>query len=575
MRHATRVLLVALVISVTLAAQRSPFFATVVDVEGKLLADAEVTCAFVRDRVTAGGADIVTGKTDKRGRARLNLIIGRLYEAWAIGSAEVDGTRMVTRPVPLIAAGRIAELRAIERVVPRKVQLTGVTPWRGVGAVGLRWFPNGLSDVYHDFELPSGDEVVLPPGPWIVGSLGLRDSSGETLVATRVEPGVDELPEFAAPLEIEVTVQDVLGTPIAGVQIEHHVNRNAWRRRLLESGFQAARHVRSAATTGEDGIARFHVPDPPDHNIRGRVRVGRLILHAVKQGFATAHAVVSESQKLSFHLIPRDPTRVRIVGGHAPMQLQAFGSYVTDSIHGQREVGVEPDGESAWLVRATDRGWVPRLAVEADTPTAVVAEWQKERAGEVSIDLGELTEVDIRVVGSEGVPIAAAISVAAVGQGSPIYWSCILATDLAGRAKVHLRAGDYFMYASTGSAHALELIDFACKEPLTLTLQPLPTMRVRVLDDLGNPVVGARVQGCESSYGSRSADVRDKQMDRVAHHLWWSYAELAHSDANGVVRVPAFIRPGLTGKAKIVRGTKESSLFVIAPGSEGEVVVRN
>lgn len=163
--------------------------------DGEPLAGAEVTCVFTANLFAVGDTDVVTAVVDARGRARCDLVVGKLYLAWAIGPADAEGVRCVSEPVALVAAGRVI----------------------------FRWFPDASQDLWADLPLPERDELTLPPSPWAVGSLGVRDAAGEVMVATRIEPFGSDRCELAPPMPVHAVVRDDRGEPLADAKVEYGV----------------------------------------------------------------------------------------------------------------------------------------------------------------------------------------------------------------------------------------------------------------------------------------------------------------------------------------------------------------
>lgn len=574
--HAS-LLLGALGIAPLLIAQRSPMLATVVDERGQPVAGAEVTCCFVPGMVAIGNADLVTAATDARGRARLALRVGFLYDAWAVGKPGEDGACQVTCVTPLVHAGRVVELRTVERRMPRKVRLAGLAPWRSAGAHRLRWYPDGIDDARCDFALPDGNELVLPPGPRGIGSLCLCDESGEVLVAVGVRSHEVELAEFAPPMAIQVRGVTPEGLPVAGVRVEHPVSRNVWPRRLFRAGSASRAEMRLAAVTDAAGEARFHVPEPQATGLPGRMHVPPLVLHAIKAGFATQHEGVTESRTVEFVLPARERAELRIVGGWGGLQLAAWTGFVITGgrgiHHGSRSVDLEPHGRGRWLLESLERGFTLRFAVHGTPPTAFAVGPLRSPGGSWSVDLAQLRTVDVCVFGPDGGPAVAALAAAEVSDGNPIYWHALLATDPSGRANLRLGPGAGYVYATTGDAHGLALTGEQCASPLRIDLVPIPRMRVQVVRAGGLPIAGATLRGVQSTSDARSADLAGRQWDRLAGELWRDYLAFAHSDVQGILSAPAFLRPGLRAKVEVVRDGESSGLLDLEPG-ETSVVLR-
>lgn len=120
-----RVAFSALVLGALVHAQvRAPFTGTVRDGDGKLLANAEVTCVFVPDASASGAPERLAARADAGGRFRMELVPGLGYVVWAIGPMGERGMRSVARPSPDAAGGRTLDLIADERRGPVKLKIT-------------------------------------------------------------------------------------------------------------------------------------------------------------------------------------------------------------------------------------------------------------------------------------------------------------------------------------------------------------------------------------------------------------------------------------------------------------------
>lgn len=585
-------ILCSLVLAAAAAAQRSPCFATVLGPDGKPIAGAAVTWVFTPNLVNPWPADVVTSTSDARGRARGELVVGRLYTAWAIGPADAGGVRLVSEPMPLVAAGRVFDLRALDRRPPRRVQLAGLGPWRAIGAVGLRWYPAASEDVHEDLPLPdplpNGDTVLLPPSPWTSGCLGVRDARGEILVTAAVDAETTTLDEFAPPIEVVAKVTDTQGNALAGTRIEHQVLRRSGPSAMFRSGLGPQPWRRHAGATGADGELRFHAPKPAASTVGGKPRAGTLTVFASKQGFLLDPQAVGDAGPVSFRLRSSAPTTVRLQGADVPtMLVAAQGSYRLRTNSGGMAVSqylldVERREATPHVVHGGSGGFLLRLTLPGPMPTAFVTDHVQNPPDDLTIDLAKVTAIDVRVSGTEGGPAAAALAVTRGSEGFPVHWDALLATDVAGRAALRLPplqtpappATGVYVYATTGTAHALALVDTAAREPLALQLEPVPTMRVRVVDAEGAPVSGARAVAAGSLFDSPSRDPLQKQWSRLAMDLWSSYAAMARSGADGVLLVPAFVRPGLTASARVRSAARASKPFDLQPGGDAEVTVR-
>ncbi|MEO6596220.1 MAG: hypothetical protein ABIP94_15840, partial [Planctomycetota bacterium] len=316
-KGAASTLLACCLAAVVPAQQRSPFFATVVGPDGERIAGAEVTCVFTPNLFSVGEADVTAAVADGRGRVRCDLVVGRLYQAWAIGSADNEGVRCVSESVPLAAAGRVMELSAFERVVPRKVGVGGLAAWREVGGVGLRWFPDASQDLHVDLPMPAGDEVTLPPSPRAVACLGVRDAAGEVMVTVRIEPKALGRREFAPPMQVRAVVWNERGEAVPDALIEHCVGLTlTWG---LFANSQLVDRYRVAGRTGPDGMVTFHVPKPASPP--------GLILQASRRDFGWHHVSIAEPGTVKFFLRSVEPIGLRVSGVEGDVSMSATAGF--------------------------------------------------------------------------------------------------------------------------------------------------------------------------------------------------------------------------------------------------------
>ena len=581
-QFASLLLLTHVAVGGAAAQQRKPFFATVVGPDGAPLAGAEVTCAFTPDLVTAWPADAVTATSDERGRAQCDLVVGRIYTAWAIGAANERGERLVTAPVDLIAAGRVVELRAFVRAAPRTLPLVGADAWHEVGATALRWFPDTRHGVHVDLAWPDRGAIELPASPFAPGRLALVAGDGQEMVAVLVEADTAQLAAFAAPMAIDAIVVDDVGAPVAAAAIEYLIGAGSTRKTLLCNPIFGVKRMRRCGVTDATGRLRCQVPEP------GRLRVGTFDrpdsrpLFASKPGFEVAVAPANESGEVAFRLVPHAPTTLQVAaGGLKVAALTASASYTlrarSGAMSGQRPLAVAEVSGPVWHVVAHEQGFWPHVAVDADTPIAFLTEFLERPGGEATLDLRSLTPTRIRVRDAAGGPVACAIGIAEAGDGSPVYWDAALATDLAGAATVCIPPdGALLVYATTGAAHGLALIERnrPRDEPVEVRLETLPTMRVLLRDAGGAPVVGACARIAEGGRSAfRSQDPVDRQLDRLCSDLWHVYAQV-RTDASGVALVPAFVRPGMRAQLTMRGGEVHSEPFGLEPGGSVEVTLR-
>ena len=569
-----RALLAVVLCCAAVAAQkRGTFVATVTGADGKPLAGSEVTCVFSPTLLTPGSPDVVTATTDAHGRARCELRTGLLYVAWAVGPAVADGSRCVSEPIQLVAAGRVADLSAWARTAPRRVKIDGYGAWQKAGATALRWYPTAGEGVSSDLPIPADGTLTVPVSPFTNGCLALVGQAGEHLVTVAVPSGAAELPSFAEPIRCDIRVGDAAGAPVEGATISHVVHPRVGAPGLFGYPGIHLPWLRSAATTDAAGKASFCVPTERDSD---------LIVHASKPGFGWASAAARADARIALSALPRTSVTVIGAGDAKPMlgaQCEIQAKTGLRPTLGPLPGGVEAVDAMRWLVHAPATGFTPRLWLEPSAeskaaPTAVVLDRASVRAEHLEIDLGKLHRVEVRVTGPDGGPPGCALAVARVRGAQPGLWEAVVAADTAGRATLLLPDNAFFVYATSGSAHALELVDLASRDPLALRLEPLPTMRLRVEDAEGKPVAGARAHPSGALGARRSADTKGQQWARVAFELGKCHAALPSSGADGTLCVPVFLRDEMELAVVVLAGARRSAYVKLEAGGERTVVVR-
>jgi hypothetical protein len=351
------------------------------------------------------------------------------------------------------------------------------------------------------------------------------------------------------------------------------------RRDLFASAYHGHWGLRLLGITGADGIVRGHIPTPAESNLPREARVGPQPMRVSKPGHDWQFKDVGRGGEFEFRLRPGHATAVSVDGAEGRLvQFRALGT-----IHVRTEgnsafssplpIEAERGEAGVWSVSGTAAGFTPRLSLSGAVPTAAVADFVGKQTEQSTIDLGACT-VDVRVVGVDATPAPAGLGIGRVTGGHPLYWDAVLATDVGGRAELRLPAGEFFVYATTGGAHALALVDQASRNPLSLQLETVPTMRVRVLDADARPVAGAGALPAGSA-GGAGADPLTKVWGYLSFEMCVNYLTQARSDADGVLQIPAFVRAGVGVSVRVRAGQRTSQPFLLVPDGINEVTVRD
>lgn len=214
-----------------------PTLVRVVDAAGAPLAGARVVLFSAPfDRHCAlYESELVTARTDDRGRVRVRIGSGRVWSAWAVHDSAKG--RLASPVRSSIVAGRPLRL-VLERFAVAKVRIRGLAQWRerfgdDLGcAFGIHLAPHAVIRS----ELPAGEEPVLALPPLPMGNYFplLTTAEGEFLDARYFSPEFlednppEELYERRVPLKRFVLgvptvtrwqVRDPTGDPVAGARV--------------------------------------------------------------------------------------------------------------------------------------------------------------------------------------------------------------------------------------------------------------------------------------------------------------------------------------------------------------------
>lgn len=572
------------------AQQRKPCFVTVVDADDRPLAHAEVTLVEV-GHVGVDAPDVVLAFTDSRGRARPEVIVGRLYSASAMADVAADGSRLVSEPSDRGACGIVLELVAMHRAAPRQLRLvdSGATKdhWsRGLHVLG----PDGQSTVV----LPVDAEGVaaLPPSPWGPLQIGMRDANGALLEVVRIEATV-AAPTISFPkrtmLQLEITRAD--GKPAGGATAS--VLRYT---RFADSLFGDVSPVLCPVMARADASGLLEVPLGPWEGGRhgsGWLRVenagcGACYVPASvgwRQATAPTLAVELGDTRIATGTLAGVRSNERVVARlwlcltHRAPRLHSSILLPFDfDIAGNEMRAVLPSGitEHQLTIHLTpdDATGMPRIAL--------LPPGRGDLTELPNVDLAKLRRFSLRLVDANGDAAASAkVLVVPVPDRveQPLRHKNRVIADLAGRAEVLVGDGDWGVYMVHDRDHAWLFIAGArASGDLEVKLEPIPEMTMRVLDAEGKPVRGARVEpmpnmmgGVSSGVGDRGKQLRDAIVGECADRL----ATQPRSNRAGQLTVPVQDWVAWTMTFRVRAGGLVSAPFPIQPGVDlGDVVVK-
>lgn len=572
------------------AQQRKPCFVTVVDADDRPLAHAEVTLVEVGP-VGAGPRDVVRAFTDARGRARPDVLLGRLYSASAMADAAADGSRLVSEPTDRGACGIVLELVAMHRATPRQLRIAGSVAMQEHWSRGLHVLgPDGRSTAV----LPVDAEgmTTLPPSPWGPLMLGIHDGNGALLEAVRIEAHVPA-PTIAFPQRTMLTLQvtDADGKPAGGASAG--VVRAA--RRATDSLFADTATFPCSVLARADASGILEVPLGPLE--AGRHGSGWLRLESACCGVRYVPANEAAGQPIASPLPvqlgspstatgalagvlanERPTARLQLTLSHQQTRQTSSITLPFDvDITGNEMRAVLPSGITGHQLTIhlmpDDAAAMPRIVM--------LAPGRGDLASLPNVDLAKLRRFPLRLVDANGDPASSAqILVAPIPD--PVDWPLrhrgLVIADLAGRAEILVGDGDWGVYMVHGKDQAWQFLgsdhpsgDFDVK------LEAIPLMTMRVLDADGKPVRGAAVEPLPNMMGSlnlglgeRAKRARDAIIGECADRL----ATQARSNRAGQLAVPvqAWVDWRRTFRARA--GERVSAPFAIQPGVDlGDVVV--
>jgi hypothetical protein len=546
---------IALLAGATAAQRRAPLLGVVRDAGGAPVAGANVT--VVEDDPDLAGVDpvdVVEATTDARGRFKVDALCGVRYAAFAVGP-ERDGRAAVARPVLGLACARAAELVLSIDAQRRTVRVPELAVFGARDTLRVRLpLPHAGG---HALELPFADDGALPLPPLAaLGNLELRDRDGRFVADLFVPLAPGQGVSVPEPLTVSVVVVGERGKPVQGARVAAHrgarADGGAWTvsRRVARDGPFAVTDAEGRAAVrcltwrepiadapddlvvtastpdGRYGVSGWASQEPfvdwqlGERHGRDTVRIP-LRTDTVKSGVAAGTGVVGRK------------ARAFVLGRARGTRDGAMLSYFVPCAH---DVAIADDGAFAVPVAAADTGDVTLVTPRVEGKRVV---WLPGRDGALpQLDLATCEPLSVRVVDATGGPAIAAelLLVPADCTAHDIDHAPSLVPDPAGRVEVLLQRGSWTLLAADATHWAaLELTEWTAASPLTLTLEPKPSMRVRVVDAAGAPGAGARFE--PEWFPGAPLIGRRSGLDAALRELGWNHfaanVRAATTDANG------------------------------------------
>lgn len=604
----------ALLLAAVPAQDRRAALGRVLDADGRPIAGAAVT--LVRSEACAIGlvdADLVRATSDASGWFKAELLLGALYDGWAIGP-ERDGGAACGPVLRAIAAGATRELRCGAVAAPTVLQVEGVEAW-GVGApLACELYPDERSPLALPLPLPADGKVPVPPLPDARHALALRSADGELLYWHSFGTGAPAL-RLPPPVAVPVQAVDEQGTPVAGARIAMRVAQVMMPTPFDVFGVAQRSLWRELGRTGADGKACVQVPLDGDPFQGGKT----LVLRASADGCADSHSGWmngpfrdgqrldddAKVERVEFVLHPAYGGRGRLLAAAdrpiagARLRLAAISKVARDGgwTHLPRVFDLRTDEAGFYAV--------PQLPVDAydfEVLLATPAELTQPLAGGrkpvrpalapllplqpghaaalPEVDLRQTVEVAVRVLDPTSGPARGAIGVVySLGEQAryvPGGLHPTFAVDPAGRVDLRLWPGRWLCCCLGDAGFASAEIDTGVADAgkLELQLQPFASRRCRVVGAGGAPVVGARAEPAARGHqgsGGFAADLLARLRDAVDGHL---LAE-ARSDADGMLLLRVLAGDDRPGGVRVAAGDLHSEPFAVATEQRVlEVVLR-
>lgn len=478
--------------------------------------------------------------TDAKGLFRTKLPVGPTFSAWA------SWDKGATTVVEGVTAKSFVTLVQDPGIRQEKIRVTGAKAWARFAPLSFRVVV-GTENLHFVTVTRQGDELLPPPLPRMpYRPVEVLGKDGTVLWVDRPAAHGDRNRTLALPplADVKVVVLDENRKPIVGAEVRRHI-RNYWYTRSATVPFD--RRFRSlwpvVGATDQDGKLSLQVPLPAENH---RTRLHFMVRHVGYrasvsgwyQGKRYRNAVLTKDDEsrddldtLTFDL-QKAPARVgRLFVADTPYEGRValkwmvkltkslgnpFHETVLASAAGKLACPEPPDKadlREAWAYLpnglreqvAKKLGAPPTAAFSLTQPASVLT---AEGATEPFLDMRAL-----RLITADGRPAERALVIAApVSTGYlSLHQGTFARTDRLGRALIPKIEKDQLLLVVTSRGWvARRLPPDNETGPLTLNLQPRPTVAGRVVDEDGSPVAGVYVANA-----SLRSEHHDLDTDRV------------------------------------------------------------
>lgn len=581
------------------AEPRAPIIGRVIQQDGTPVADAEVTGmwnpAVLRELAPA---ELATVRTDARGYFALPVPPATFVYLWALGP-EAEGDARLATEVAVAAAGQRPELRTRAALRARtRSTVGGLEGLAEQGPFSLRFVPTEAVDFALSVPVAADGGFEYPPLPFGMITVELRGANDRMLhlwVASATSSGSLTVPAVHK-LPMRVTTPD--GKPAPGVEILQVHSRYGGNNEL---GTRRQRSTTAlVAVTDAEGLAVALVAsgNNPFEDGKGR----SLTFIARKEGCADTHSgwlgtrfengkFVEEENppaELRFTMAPARPLSGKFAGADASQWPRGIRIDWTSKVsrgngwtHVERNAFVPVEANGSFRIDTLPLD-AYALAVRAplDGRLLLLDSLPEFPAQPLALPVPGTRAVEIQVLDRNGGPASGATANLIRMIGTTGFaqdgGSMPFALDPNGRARLRLpapsadSANPGRWYLTVVDAESTALVEVPTENPpaeLTLAMAQMTTLRGRVVDAEGNPVVGATLQQTRSQYVGGPRSEEDKLLD-ILGTLTQQTMFRAVTDADGTFTMHFVDRPWYRTQAKVVAGERSSEPFAVEPGDE-------
>lgn len=593
------------------AQERRPLLGTVVDADGKPLAHATVQLAFVplgAEHVEA--LDHPQATTDERGRFRADVLPCSSYRLWASGPRDSKGDYF-TSAVAQAQAGMLVELRAATRHGKRHLLVTGGAAWAGLAPLRVRVLPDSAELPELTFSLAAEAPIALPTLPDAFTTIEVMTRDGSVLYSHTTKTTANLVVGLPKPQPIALRVVDDKGAPVSGATVRSRAATSSPEGDGLLLGGPPRGCWRPLGTTDADGQLTAEVPchqDPFQPETWPN-----LFFLAHKAGYAGSVSGIGEQpfcdgvqrkgekdlakKPLCFTLRRAAPLQARFLVGQQPLAAvrvavraefhitMADGNgwmneelvwQPTTDAEGRIEIADLPPnchGVTFAVARhAGSLGLAEAVLKECPQYPVMLHRLAEPPTTEVVIDLAKCKPLHLRLLDEGKAPSRdARILLMCRAAGSGIdTWAPQIVSNGSGRATVLLQPGDWALFARDQTGFAFLKVDGQQEQEALLQLEPMPSMRGKVVDQEGRPVPGARLHGVSMSVMGMGG--RQAELDELAQRLTWSWVQRSTTAADGTFDCRLLSLPNMHFQGQFVdesaEGRRRTPAFTIAPVDE-------